>query len=165
LPEALLHADIVFNGDTIRIFTTHLQSVQFRKKDFERIDEIKTYQDSLLDNSRTIFSKIRRGISYRSMQANIVRKTMDESPHPSVLCADFNDVPTSYTYARIRGDRKDAFLKKGFGIGRTFSSISPTLRIDYILPSKEFEVLQFNRIVKNLSDHYMLVTDLKLPQH
>src|SRR5437868_813645 len=52
LPEALLHADIIFNNDTIRIFTTHLQSVQFRKKDYEKIDEIKTYQDSLIDNSR-----------------------------------------------------------------------------------------------------------------
>lgn len=162
LPEVLLHADIVFNHDTVRIFTTHLQSVQFRKKDYERIDEIKTYQDSLLSNSKTILSKIRKGISYRSIQANIVRKNLDESPYPSVLCADFNDVPTSYTYFRIRGDRKDAFLKKGFGIGRTFSSISPTLRIDYILPSKEFSVKQFSRIVKNYSDHYMLVTDLKL---
>jgi len=136
--------------------------VQFRKKDYERIDEIKTYQDSLLSNSKTIFSKIRKGISYRSIQANIVRKILDESPYPSVLCADFNDVPTSYTYFKIRGDRKDAFLKKGFGIGRTFSSISPTLRIDYILPSKEFSVRQFDRIVKNLSDHYMIVADLKL---
>jgi len=165
LPEVLLHADIVFNQDTVRIFTTHLQSVQFRKKDYERIDEIKTYQDSLLSNSKSILSKIRRGISYRSIQANIVRKNLDESPYPSVLCADFNDVPTSYTYFRIRGNRKDAFLKKGFGIGRTFSSISPTLRIDYILPSKEFSVKQFSRIVKNYSDHYMLVTDLKLSQH
>jgi endonuclease/exonuclease/phosphatase family metal-dependent hydrolase len=162
LPEALVHADIIFNHDTIRIFTTHLQSVQFRKKDYERIDEIKTYQDSLIDNSKTILSKIRRGISYRSIQANIVRKNLDESPYPSVLCADFNDVPTSYTYFKIRGNWKDGFLKKRFGIGRTFSSISPTLRIDYILTSKEFSVQQFNRLVKNYSDHYMLVSDLKL---
>jgi len=162
LPESLVQADIVVHGDTIRIFTTHLQSVQFRKKDYETIDEIKNYQDSLLDNSRTIFSKIRKGIRYRSIQANIVRKKLDESPYPVVLCADFNDVPTSYAYSKIRGNRNDAFLKKGFGIGRTFSSISPTLRIDYIMASKEFSILQFNRIVRNLSDHYMIVADLKL---
>jgi endonuclease/exonuclease/phosphatase family metal-dependent hydrolase len=58
---------------------------------------------------------------------------------------------------------QDAFLEKGSGIGRTFSSLSPTLRIDYILASKEFSIEQFNRVEKNYSDHYMLVTDLKLP--
>ena len=47
-------------------------------------------------------------------------------------------------------------------MGRTFSGISPTLRIDYVFASKEFEPVQFNRIVKNLSDHYMLVADVRL---
>jgi endonuclease/exonuclease/phosphatase family metal-dependent hydrolase len=55
------------------------------------------------------------------------------------------------------------FLEKGAGIGRTFSSLSPTLRIDYILASKDFSIVQFNRVEKIYSDHYMLVTDLKLP--
>jgi endonuclease/exonuclease/phosphatase family metal-dependent hydrolase len=59
----------------------------------------------------------------------------------------------------------DAFLQKGFGIGRTFSSLSPTLRIDYILTSKQFSVKQFNRVIKDYSDHYMIVADLKLPEH
>jgi endonuclease/exonuclease/phosphatase family metal-dependent hydrolase len=53
-------------------------------------------------------------------------------------------------------------LKKGFGIGRTYSALSPTLRIDYILPTREFSVLQFNTIMKNYSDHYMLVADIQL---
>ncbi|MBL7731929.1 MAG: endonuclease/exonuclease/phosphatase, partial [Chitinophagaceae bacterium] len=73
-----------------------------------------------------------------------------------------NDVPNSYTYFTIKGNLQDAFLKKGFGIGRTFSAISPTLRIDYILADRSFRVKQFNRIIKKLSDHYMLVTDLEL---
>jgi endonuclease/exonuclease/phosphatase family metal-dependent hydrolase len=57
---------------------------------------------------------------------------------------------------------QDAFLKKGSGIGRTFSSISPTLRIDYIFTDSHFKIKQFNRIVKNYSDHYMLVADMEL---
>ena len=45
---------------------------------------------------------------------------------------------------------QDAFLKKGFGIGRTFSALSPTLRIDYIFTDKHFKIKQFNRIIKEL---------------
>jgi endonuclease/exonuclease/phosphatase family metal-dependent hydrolase len=73
-------------------------------------------------------------------------------------------VPNSYTYFTISRKLQDAFLKRGFGIGRTFSGLSPTLRIDHILATKEFEVLQFNRLVKPLSDHYMIVADLRLKQ-
>jgi endonuclease/exonuclease/phosphatase family metal-dependent hydrolase len=160
--EALLHADIKFNDDTIRVFTTHLQSVHFQKSDYERIDEIKNYDDGFVANSKTIFSKLRKGFMKRSLQANTIKEQIAQSNHPLVFCGDFNDIPNSYTYFTVRGKLRDAFLEKGSGIGRTFNSISPTLRIDYILPSKKFEVLQFKRTVRDLSDHYMLVADLKL---
>jgi len=163
LPEALLHADVKFNNDTIRIFTSHLQSVQFKKRDYQRINEIRNYEDSIVSNSRTIFSKLKKSVAYRSVQVGIIKQQLKESRYPTIFCGDFNDVPNSYTYFTIRSDMQDAFLQKGSGIGRTFSSLSPTLRIDYILASRQFSIEQFNRVEKNYSDHYMLVTDLKLP--
>jgi endonuclease/exonuclease/phosphatase family metal-dependent hydrolase len=57
---------------------------------------------------------------------------------------------------------QDAFLKKGFGIGRTFSGLSPTLRIDYIFADRHFRIKQFSRIARKLSDHYMLLADVEL---
>jgi len=165
LHEPLIHADIKFNDDTVRIFTTHLQSVQFKKRDYERISEIKNYEDSIVSNSRTIFSKLKRGIERRSIQANVIKGQLRQSEHPVIFCGDFNDVPNSYTYFTVRGNLRDAFLEKGSGIGRSFTSISPTLRIDYILASRDFSVLQFERIRKKYSDHYLLVTDLKLQRH
>lgn len=162
LPDALMHADIKVPNDTIRIFTTHLQSLQFGKDDYRRIDKIKTAQDSLIANSRTIFSKVKWGISCRSLQADIIDDVLDDSPYPVILCGDMNDVPNSYTYFTVKGNMQDAFLKKGFGIGRTFSALSPTLRIDYIFADQNFRINQFNRIVKHYSDHYMLVSDIAL---
>lgn len=161
-PESLIHADILYKGDTIRFYTTHLQSVQFKKQDYQRIEEIKNREDSILEKSRSIFSKLKRAITFRSRQAKIVKETTRQSPHPYVITGDFNDVPNSYTYFTIKGDLQDAFLKKGFGIGRTYSGLSPTLRIDYILPSHDFSVVQFDRVVREYSDHYLLVADLKL---
>lgn len=162
LPDALIHADIKINNDTVRIYTSHLQSLQFGKRDYERIDNITNAKDSLLSNSRNILAKLKKGIINRSLQADLISDILDISPHPVIVCADLNDVPNSYTYATVRGDMQDAFLKKGFGTGRTFSALSPTLRIDYIFTDHHFKVKQFNRIVKNYSDHYMLVADIEI---
>lgn len=162
LPDALIHADVKVGADTIRIYTTHLQSLQLGKNDYDRIGKIKSGEDSLVANSRNILSKIKRGFTNRSLQADVVSEVIGDSPHPVLFAADLNDVPNSYTYATVRGNMQDAFLKKGFGIGRTFSALSPTLRIDYIFADKNFKINQFNRIVKRYSDHYMIVADVEL---
>lgn len=164
LRETLIWADVALPSDTIRVMTTHLQSVQFKPEDYQNIEEIKGRDDSLLQNSKNIFSKLRFASQQRAIQSEIVRDTIDASPYPVVLTGDFNDIPNSYTYRHISKGMQDAFLEKGFGIGRTFTGISPTLRIDYILTSKDFVVVQFQRLVRNLSDHYALVADLKLQQ-
>ena len=160
LPEVLLHADLLVNKDTIRIYTTHLQSLQFTRHDYERIEKIKSVEDSLLANSKGILTKKKKGITYRSIQADIVHEVMGNSPHPYILCADLNDVPNSYTYFTVRDNLQDAFLKKGTGIGRSFTSLSPTLRIDYILTNDQWDILQFKRVTRKYSDHFMLVADL-----
>lgn len=162
LPDALIHADLRVNDDTIRVYTTHLQSLQFGKEDYEKINEIKGVDDSLISNSRTIFSKLKRGVSNRSIQADIIGQVLEDSPYPLLFGGDLNDIPNSYTYSIVRGDMQDAFLEKGFGIGRTFSALSPTLRIDYIFADYHFKVRQFKRILKKYSDHYMLVSDVQL---
>lgn len=163
MPEALVHADVIFNADTIRLYTTHLQSVQFEKQDYETIEKIRNKNEVEVRSSRGIFSKLKRGVINRAGQANLVKAEISKSPYPFILTGDFNDVPNSYTYFTIKDDDlQDAFLMSGLGVGRTYYNIAPALRIDYILTSKDFGVKQFNRIIKNYSDHYMLVADLEL---
>ncbi len=162
LPEALMHADIRVRNRIIRVYTTHLQSVQFGKTDYKKIEQIKEGDEGLVSNSKTIFSKVKKGVINRKIQTDIIRQVLGDSPYPVVFCGDLNDVPNSYTYFKIRGRMQDAFLKKGFGVGRTFSSLSPTLRIDYIFADDHFHIDQFKRIAKKSSDHYMLVADIAL---
>jgi endonuclease/exonuclease/phosphatase family metal-dependent hydrolase len=165
MPESLIYADVALNEDTIRIYTTHLQSVRFRKKDYETIENIKKTDtdEETVENSKSIFTKLKRGVIYRSSQSEQVKQTINTSPHPFILTGDFNDVPNSYTYFTIRGkELQDAFLATGMGVGKTYSYIAPTLRIDYMLTTKDLEVKQFNRIIKEYSDHYMLVADFAL---
>ena len=160
--ESLIYADVVKESDTFRIYTTHLQSFKFKKEDYEDIEKIKDQEDESLIASRNIFFKMKLAFSRRGRQAVIVKEELNKRPYPSVICGDFNDIPNSYTYAHIKGDWQDAFLQKGFGIGRSFITMAPTLRIDYILPDNHFDILQFDMVDEDLSDHIMLVTDVRL---
>lgn len=160
--ETLLFADVVTGSDTIRIYTTHLESFKFKPSDYDAIEKIKEQEGRDLKASKGIYRKMKVAFNARGAQADVVRDEIAKSPYPSIICGDFNDVPNSYTYFRIRGDRQDAFLKKGFGIGRSFIALAPTLRIDYILPTNAFEVKQMDMVDEDLSDHIMLVSDLVL---
>ena len=161
--ESLIGTDINFNGRIIRVFTTHLQSVLFKSNDYRNIELIKSgSSDSMLEASKSVALKLAQGYRFRSQQVNIVRHQLDTSPYPEIICGDFNDVPNSYTYFKIKGDRKDAFTEAGKGIGRTFSNVAPTLRIDYIMTDKRFEVQQYMRYFVPYSEHYPVMADLTL---
>jgi endonuclease/exonuclease/phosphatase family metal-dependent hydrolase len=163
--ESLIAADIDVNGKTIRVFTTHLQSVLFKTKDFRNVEIIQNAQDSIVEASRSLVKKLKNALGLRGYQADTVRKRLDSSPFPLVICGDFNDVPNSYSYFHIRGNLQDAFIAKCFGIGRSYKQISPTLRIDYILPSKDFRVIQSMKLSSPYSDHNAMLTDLQLQDH
>lgn len=161
-PESIIMADMVKGGDTFRIFTTHLQSFKFNKNDYHNIEEIKDNGEIEKDASMSLLSKMKKAFELRGQQTQQIRSLLDSCPYPEIICGDFNDVPTSYTYWHIRGDRQDAFMKKGKGIGRTFISLAPTLRIDYILCDNRFNVKQFVVADKRYSDHLPLITDVQL---
>ncbi|HKP32282.1 MAG TPA: endonuclease/exonuclease/phosphatase family protein [Chitinophagaceae bacterium] len=160
--ESLINADIDVNGTIVRVYTTHLQSVVFRKKEYRNIERIKNVEDSLLEASRSIVNKLKQAYTFRGGQARLVRQELNKCPYPLIVCGDFNDVPNSFTYFHIKGDLQDAFLQRGFGIGRTYASLSPTLRIDYMFASRDFKVLQCKKVELPFSDHYPVIADLEL---
>ena len=159
---SLVYVDVKINNDTLRIFTTHLQSFGFNNVDYADLNKIKQRDEEALGASKNIFMKMKAAFTNRGMQADIVYRQTDSVFYPSIICGDFNDVPTSYTYFHIRNNRQDAFLKRSLGVGSTYNSLVPMLRIDYILPDTSFTVKQFDMVDENLSDHAMLVSDLKL---
>jgi endonuclease/exonuclease/phosphatase family metal-dependent hydrolase len=160
--ESLISADVEFRGNRIRIFTTHLQSVLFKSKDFRNVEIIRNAEDSMLEASRSLVKKLKYALGLRGYQADIVRRQLDSCNYPLIICGDFNDVPNSYSYFHIRGKLQDAFIAKCFGIGRSYIQISPTLRIDYIFPSQDFTIVQSMKQVSPYSDHHAMLTDLRL---
>jgi endonuclease/exonuclease/phosphatase family metal-dependent hydrolase len=160
--ESLIATDIDFNGKKVRIFNTHLQSFLFKANDYHNIEIIKSASDSMLDASKSIVRKLAQAYQFRSRQVDIVKRYLEASPYPSIICGDFNDIPNSYTYFRIRSGRQDAFVERGKGIGRTFFNLAPTLRIDYIMPDNRFDVSQYFRYVLPYSEHYPVIADMTL---
>lgn len=169
--ESVIYADIAHGKDTLRIFTGHLQSFGFMSRDYNDISKIKNDPDERLDASKNIFRKMRKAFERRGPQAEFIRNQLDASIYPEVFCGDLNDVPNSYTYFAIKGGKKDAFIRKGFGFGKTFFSLAsgfmrklPTLRIDYIFTDTRFHIQQVAPVQEVLSDHIPIVADISLHQ-
>ncbi len=110
--EHLIYIDIKRGEKTFRIFTTHLQSVRFEQSDYESLSKLKHAKDPGYRDSKNIVSKLKKGYEYRYSQAETVKRQIEESPYPSIITGDFNDVPNSNTYFTIKGKLQDAFWKK-----------------------------------------------------
>lgn len=160
LIEPLIHADIKVKDCVIRVFTTHLESVRFMRSDLNGLRNWKQPFSGSLAALKLMAYKLRNAYRARDLQAEVLSNKIRESPYPVIVCGDFNDVPNSHTYFTVKGNLQDAFLKKGSGFGKTLSMISPTLRIDYILADKKFDVTQFHKIEVPYSDHYPIVADM-----
>ena len=164
LREHLVHGDVVMNRDTLRIFTTHLQSFSFTSSDYADLEKIKSQDEEAVEASKNILRKMKAAFTRRGSQADLVYNSIAKSKYPVVICGDFNDVPNSYVYFRVRNNLQDAFLKKGFGTGKTYMKLAPFLRIDYLFADKRFDIKQFQLVDEKLSDHAMIVTDLNWAQ-
>jgi endonuclease/exonuclease/phosphatase (EEP) superfamily protein YafD len=157
-------ADILKGKDTIRVFNTHFQSLRFEKNDYQFIENIDQQESQEVgQQSKNILRKMKLAGQLRARQIAEVEKLIRQSPHPVILCGDFNDVPNSYAYQRIRRQLNDAFLEKGNGIGRTFRLLAPTLRIDYIFHDSSLVPQSFKLHEWELSDHYALEAAFSLP--
>lgn len=157
------YVDIVKGEDTIRVFNIHLQSLRFSKSNLKYIDK-PTVEDenAAIKESKNIISKFKKGFLKRQVQADRIRAEIDKSPYPVIVTGDFNDVPNSYAYHTIGKGLNNAFVEKGSGLGRTFSGISPVLRIDNIFVDNKMDVLQFNLVKKKLSDHFPIMADVEM---
>jgi endonuclease/exonuclease/phosphatase family metal-dependent hydrolase len=152
--------DIVKAGDTLRVFNIHLQSMKFSQGNLSYIDNPTIESKKDIEKSKSVIAKFKIALMKRQVQADNIKVEINKSPYPVIVCGDLNDVPNSYAYQTIGKDLQNAFEEKGAGLGRTFTGIAPTLRIDNIFVSKAFTVNQYARVQKKLSDHFPVIADI-----
>ena len=147
--------DLLIGGDTIRVYNNHLQSFRLGNENFRFLTELeKSMEDPPIQEVRDIASRMKNAYIKRAGQAELLSKHIHTSPYPVIVCGDFNDTPVSYAYHTIRKDLKDSFVETGLGLGKTYSRIIPSYRIDYIFHSPDLASSEFKTIRKDYSDHY-----------
>ena len=158
-----IYTDLKIKEDTIRVYNLHLESIRFRSEDYKALETLTGKKDDTkLGGPQKIIGRMRKAYIRRARQTDIIHKHISESPYPVIVCGDFNDPPSSYSYQQISKKLADTFRDAGSGFGTTYVGLIPFLRIDYILHSKEFfNTVSFDVINQKLSDHYPLVTLLQ----
>lgn len=158
-----IYSDIKIGEDTIRVYNMHLQSIHMGKEDYKFLKDLQDDKETEeLDGSRKIIRRLRKAFLQRGPQADLVRQSILESPYPVIVCGDFNDPPSSYTYTSLSDHLNDAFRARGTGFGKTYGGIFPAIRIDYILYSDEFKCQAFETLPEDYSDHFAVKAQLEI---
>ncbi len=110
-----------------------------------------------------MIGRYKKSAKTRGQQAGEIAAGIERSPHPVILGGDLNDVPFSYTYHQLSKNLQDAFTEKGSGLGITFNGSIPALRIDYLLSSPSFKVLDHKILAEDRSDHFPIISTFQLP--
>ena len=151
--NSAIWADVQWEGQSIRIFNLHLQSNRV-STETQQLSGQKEIDKKYLRRLRVILRKYKRAALQRIEQVEGIRAEIEKSPHPYIICGDFNDTPLSYTYHRLSKGFFDAFRQTGKGLGTTYARFPPSLRIDYVLYAPELESSACKVYRKKLSDHY-----------
>lgn len=158
-----VYSDILMEQDTFRVYNCHLQSINLDSEQYQILDSLKfRYDDKQIAEIKDISFRLRDAFIKRAGQADIIAAHISGCPHPFIICGDFNDTPVSYTYRTIRDGLQDAFAESGWGLGRTYNGKFPSFRIDYILHSVSIDALFFSREKVMLSDHFPIISYLKV---
>lgn len=157
--------DVKKGDDTLRVINNHLESNKLNREEKDQYTEILQKRESakITRVAGLLGNKVGKSTRIRGNQADAVSKVIHESPYKVLVCGDFNDVPGSYTYRKIRSDIQDCWVEKGNGWGHTFHENLFLFRIDYILHSPDLYCVDAHVDHVHLSDHYPIWANLQLP--
>ena len=161
--NACIYTDLLIGSDTVRVFNIHLKSVGFQNEEKSLLHNMvkKKYGRADIRAVISIVKQLSLSAIDREQQVEILCSYIEQSPYPIIICGDFNDPPTSYSYQKVRGLRKDAFVEAGKGRVTTFNiGRIASLRIDNILYSDVFKAYNFESPRVYLSDHFPVMCRL-----
>ncbi|WP_394907243.1 endonuclease/exonuclease/phosphatase family protein [uncultured Mesonia sp.] len=139
-----LYADLVIKEDTIRVFNIHLESLKINPS-------VKELQK---ENREQLITRVGRSFRKQQQQTEQILALVNQSHYPSIVAGDLNNSAFSYVYRRLSENFNDAFKMAGEGFGKTFVFDFIPLRIDVILTSPAFKIIDFKNYSEQLSDHY-----------
>jgi endonuclease/exonuclease/phosphatase (EEP) superfamily protein YafD len=126
-----MQVDVQIGPQTLRLFNVHLQTTGIGE------------DNNLIENAKK-----------RNHQAQELARCIESSPHPTIVCGDFNDTRSSYAYRTVVKGLKDA--AEAAGLWQPLGTFSKVFKIDYILSS--YKATSYRVIDNNISDHKLQVS-------
>ena len=158
---------IKFPQNELIIAMVHLYSFGLSEEERQVVTDIKsveTAKSSVNELKGSIRQKMRTGFQKRAEDATALRSILDDLPMdtPLIVCGDFNDVPTSWTYNIIRGDDlRDLYSETNFGPAITYNLHAFYFHIDQMLYRGPIEGIDLSIGKINSSDHYPLIGEFE----
>ena len=146
-----IYADIAVKGDTIRVYSIHLQSYR-----------VQSGRHLLRDFGKPFVERISEVARQHSDQATLVKSHQKASGLRAIICGDFNATAFSHAYQILKQGMQDTFPEKGSGLGATYFRRDVPFRIDFILTDPTFEVEKHQVYDFPLSDHFPISATLGL---
>jgi len=154
-----------FPKDTLTVGMVHLYSYDLSEEERNVVTEIKsvnTAKSSVKEFKGSILDKMRNAFRCRAANAKELRKAIDNTNGPLIVCGDFNDVPGSWAYNLIAGDDlRDAYVETNFGPTYTYNLHMFYFHIDQMLYRGPLEALNLKVGKIKTSDHYPLIGEFE----
>ena len=118
-----IYSDIVIGNDTIRVINAHLASNHISITDKQEIDSIShgLKVEKVKDKIHTLDKKVSNNYVIREQMANDIDSVIAQTKTRVIVCGDFNDVPVSYVFHKIKGERMSVANEElGWGYNYTF---------------------------------------------
>lgn len=91
-------------------------------------------------------------------QTEFIVNQLQHFPHPIIIMGDWNMKPGSRGWRKLTDKVQDTWHVSGKGLGYTYPSFRPKMRLDYIFVSHDLQVIKAEVITQTLksSDHLPL---------
>ena len=143
-----IYVDVQVLKDTIRIYNVHLASMRIPLSSYINPDN---YDGKI----KSLIRKLKNGGIRRSHEIDLIIRHTESCDYPFIICGDFNDIPYSYNYLKLRNHFTNSFEESGSGYGFSFNRKLFFLRIDHHFVSDGIEPIRYwvDRSI-NGSDHF-----------
>ena len=93
---------------------------------------------------KKIIIKLKKGAVAHSNEIDQLINNTSDCPYPFIICGDFNEIPYSYNYLKLRKHYTNTFEIAGSGFGFSYNGRLFYLRIDHHFFSKGIRPIQYS---------------------
>lgn len=158
-PLTMVYGDIALPNDTIRLINIYLESLHL---DQEELKQAPVNSSNAIEKSTMLLTKVAKAAKVHQEQIELIQNFVKKSPHPIILGGDFNAVPTSFEYYKLKEGLVDAFPMVGNQLGNTFRSLKIPLKLDYVFSTDNIQATSYKILKVDYSDHYPTFVKFKL---